>query len=386
MFHGLGVHMFFDWLTIEQDFQYQLPILDGGAYARVIIEDGEVVETGSLTAPAFLHKGSFCDSVLIKISGSVVRMSGNPSRWGRLDNLWGLSTLDACVSVFNNILSEIYGNCDKIPFFTKCTKVFYAQGSSCKSVGADGAIIKELHITENVTVGSENQRDYISGVSTLNYRNSSPRLHLNGQSVDWLSKMGNAPLIYPTLYNKSNELRLHSLGKIKRNFGEESEEFRYIQTLIDYCESVGLVRFELKLKSRYIQRENLQYWGLSNYEPLKKLLTDFVNIDQKLTVTSMDFETISQHLITSGVVDSTRSAITTAMYAHQWMHGQDFDLSKAQVKVHRARLRKIGIDIATKCNVSKFSPIFVTARREVKSNIATPPTWYIMPQILRAVA
>lgn len=380
--------MFFDWLTIEQDFGFQLPLLDGPAYARLVIEEGEVVHGAhELSAPAFSHKGSHCDSVLIKVSGSRIRMSGNPSRWGRVENLWGYRSIDQMVAVYNDILRDIYGNSDEIPQFTKCTKLLYAQGTACEVIGADGAIIRELHITENITVGAGNERDYISGLSTLRYRNSIPRLHTDGNSVDWLSKQGNAALIYPTVYNKAYEMQLHSLGKIVRAFGEQSEEALYLQKVIDYCIAVGLVRFELKLKNRYLQRNNMSYWGMSDYSPLESLMNEFINIDQKLSVTAMDFETISERLVTSGIVDTTRAANTTAMYALQWMHGQNFDLAKAQVKVHRARLRKIGIDIATKCNVSKFSPIFVTARREVKSNIATSPSWYAMPQIqLRAVA
>lgn len=379
--------MFYDWLTIEQDFGFQLPLLDGNAYARLVIEDGEVVETGSLCAPAFSHKGSFCDSVLIKVNGSIIRMSGNPSRWGRLDNLWGYRSIDLMVAVYNDILRDIYGNCDQIPQFTKCSKLFYAQGSPCDVIGSNGAIIRDLHITQNITVGAGNERDYISGLSTLRYRNSIPRLHTDGNSVDWLSKQGNAALIYPTVYNKAYEMELHSLGKITRAFGDESDQVLHIQNIIEYCRAVGLVRFELKLKNRYLQRNNLQYWGLSDYSSLESLMNEFTNIDHKLSVTAMDFETISERLLTSGIVDTTRAANTTAMYAIQWMHGHDFDLNKKAVQTHRARLRKIGIDIATKCNISKFSPVFVTACREVKSNIATPPSWYVMPQIqLRAVA
>lgn len=379
--------MFFDWMTMEQDFGFQLPLLDGNAYARLVVEGGEVVESGSLSSPAFSHKGSHCDSVLIKVNGSSIRMSGNPSRWGRIENLWGYTSVDPMVSVYNAILRDIYGNCDRIPQFTKCTKLYYAQGSACEVIGADGAIIRELHVTENISVGAGNERDYISGLSTLRYRHSGPRLHPDGNTVDWLTKLGNADLIYPSVYNKGYEMELHSLGKIARKFGDDSNEMRHLQNIIGYCRSVGLVRFEQKLKSRYLQRNNLQYWGLSDYSPLETLMNDFINIDQKLSVTSMDFETISERLLTLGIVETTRAANTTAMYALQWMHGQNFDLSKTQIQTHRARLRKIGIDIATKCNVSKFSPIFVTARREVKSNIAVPPSWYVLPQTqLRAVA
>lgn len=33
--------MFFDWLTIEQDFGFQLPILSDVAYQRIHLESGE---------------------------------------------------------------------------------------------------------------------------------------------------------------------------------------------------------------------------------------------------------------------------------------------------------------------------------------------------------
>lgn len=378
--------MFFDWLEIEQEFDYQLPLLDGNAYARLVVEDGAVVEEGGISSPAFSHKGSFCDSVRIKVNGSRLFMGGNPSRWGRVENLFGLRTIDQCVAVYNGILRDVFEGYDRIPQFTKCTKVFYADGTAMEHIGADGAIIKGFHATENVMVGAGNEKAYIAGISTLSYRNSIPHLFTNGYACDWASKKGNSPLIYPSVYCKGNELELHSLDKITRAFGPESDEVEHLKEVIDYCWAVGLVRFELKFKSRYIQRNGLQYWGLSNYSSIEPLLNEFVNIDKKLSVTAMDFETISECLLSSGVVESTKAANTTAMYALQWMHGQEFDPAKRQIKEHRARLRKIGIDIARPCNISKFSPIFVKAMTEVRSQICQPPSWYRLPSALRVVA
>ncbi|EEG8885769.1 Replication-associated protein G2P, partial [Salmonella enterica] len=205
--------MFYDWLTIEQDFGYQLPILSDVAYQRIHLESGEA---SALSQPTFQHKGSFCDVISISIRGSLLKVSGNPSRWGRLDNLFGLKSVDACVYVYNEILSLL-----GLPVFTKCTRLMPRQGKENEAVSlvADGACIRELHITSNRSVGKGNEDAYISGLSTLPYRNSVPRLHSNGKSVDWLSKKGNASLIYPTVYNKAHELALHSLQKIKSKFG-----------------------------------------------------------------------------------------------------------------------------------------------------------------------
>ncbi|MDO3419562.1 hypothetical protein QWI30_11300 [Citrobacter freundii] len=174
--------MFFDWLTIEQDFGFQLPILSDVAYQRIHLESGEA---SALSQPTFQHKGSFCDVVSISIRGSLLKVSGNPSRWGRLDNLFGLPTLDSCVSVFNTILAEI-----GLPQFTKCKRLMPGQAKENEKAPlvADGAIIKEVHITSNRAAGKGNEDDYISGLSTQPYRNSVPRLHSNGKSVDWLSK------------------------------------------------------------------------------------------------------------------------------------------------------------------------------------------------------
>ncbi|HCD1267818.1 TPA: Replication-associated protein G2P [Citrobacter freundii] len=369
--------MFFDWMTIEQDFGFQLPILSDVAYQRIHIDTGEV---SSLSQPAFHHKGSFCDSVKISIRGSLLKVSGNPSRWGRLDNLFGLPTVDSCVAVFNQILSEI-----GLPEFTKCTRLMPSQSKENEkaSLIADGAIIKELHITSNRAVGKGNEDDYISALSTQPYRNSIPNLHTNGKTVDWKSKKGFANLIYPSAYNKGHEIVLHSLTKIKNRFSEQSQEYKYITDLISFCKEQGVVRFEQKIKPRYIQKHRLNYWGLSDYSVLHKLHSDFLDLDKKLSVNAMDFETISDHLVSSGVVETTRAANTTAMYAIQWFHGHIFDFNKKAVQTHRARLRKIGIDIAQKCNVSKFSPVIVKQTREIKVQECVAPSWYVRPSHLR---
>lgn len=263
--------MFFDWLSIEQDFGYQLPIISDVAYQRIHLESGEA---SALSQPTFQHRGSFCDVVSISIRGSVLKMTGNPSRWGRLDNLFGLPTVDTCVMVFNQILAEL-----KLPLFTKCTRLMPGQSKENEKAHliTDGALIKELHITSNKSVGKGNEDDYISGLSTQPYRNSIPRLHSNGKSVDWLSKKGNVNLIYPTVYNKAHEIELHSLAKIKNKFSEDSKEYNYITSVIKYCKENGIVRFEQKLKSRFLQKQSLCYWGISDYSLLNKLHSEFLD-------------------------------------------------------------------------------------------------------------
>lgn len=370
--------MFFDWLTIEQDFGCQLPLLGECGYQRLHIDQstGEQTPLSLISQPTFRHQGSFCDTVSIQIRGSSLRMSGNPSRWDRLDNLFGFDTVDKCVAVFNQILSSL-----GLPHFSRVTRIFPTQTGESESVSwaCDGAVIRELHITTNRSVGEGNEDDYIKGLSTQPYRNSQPRLHSNGKSVDWLSKNGNAHLIYPTAYNKHFEICLHGLPKILRKFGEHSAEYAYVKNVAEYCRQNGVVRFEQKLKSRYLQKHKLHWWGYSDYSVLSDLQSQFISLDQRLVVTAMDFETIAERLISLGVVDTVRTANTTANYALQWMHGQSFDCNQRSVQTHRARLRKIGIDIAQPCNIAKFSPVFVRSAREVKVSDCPVPNWYKRP-------
>ncbi|QOI94929.1 phage/plasmid replication domain-containing protein [Aeromonas salmonicida] len=274
-----------------------------------------------------------------------------------------------------------------VPQFTKCTRIFYEDGSAMKVIGADGAIIKGLHTTENFMVGAENEKKYISAVSTISYRNSVPHLFTNGYGCDWKSKKNNSALIYPCVYAKGNELELHSLSKVTKVFGPESDQVEHLQRVIDFCWAVGLVRYELKFKYRYLQREGLQYWGKSDYSRLETVMSEFTSLDKKLSVSNMKFETIAQQLYSAGVVDSTRAANTTALYALEWFHGEHFDLSKSQTKIHRARLRKIGIDIGRPCNISQFSPVKMVSCTEIHRQECLPPSWYQMPKLqLRIVA
>lgn len=375
--------MFFDWLTMYQDYEFQLPILSDRHFLVIDTVTGDQIADRQ---PSFQHFGSFCTSIQIRISGNRVTMSGNPSRYDRLDNLFGFTRLEDCVAVYNRILLKL-----GLPPFTKCTNVNYCMAEETKrhQKFSDGAVIQELHITANRLVGEGCVDDYIKALSTQRYHNSIPRLHTNGKTTDWLSPQGNATFIYPSVYNKAHELVLHTLKKIEKRYGKDSHEFSYLQNIINYCQRMGVTRHELKLKSAFLRRHNFQYYGLFNPNDLKQHLNEFLNIDQKLQVTSMDIETITQKLINDGVCTNMKAANTTTLYALQWMHGHAFDLSKNQVKVHRARLRKIGIDIASTYDSSRHSPVYIKKATVIEVKELPIPDWYKMPEVqpaLRLVA
>lgn len=365
--------MFYDMLHIHQDFDFQLPLI--GDRASIVIDTATGKEL-SVWQPVHKKEGSFTTKLKIKISGNRLTVEGNPSRYNRIDNLFGYSRIDDCVSVYNEVLRDM-----GLPEFTPCTRIWLMTGQDGKKARkcSDGAIMTELHVTSNRSVGKGCEDDYLKGLSTLRYRNSIPELKSNGKTVDWKSKKGNAELMYPSVYNKGNEIGLHGLGKIKRAFGEQSEQYKYLLMLQKYCQEQGVVRFEQKLHSKFLSRHDLQFYGLVDEQKFRDLHEEFLNLDSRLQVTAMEIESISDRLIRLGICPNTLSARSTANYALEWMSGKTFDLNKSAVKVARSRLRKLGIDIAEKCDISRHSPVYVAKATEVVVRPLVAPSWYKQP-------
>lgn len=386
---------FLDWLKVYQDHDFELPLIADCAHIVVDTATGERMTTRQ---PPITHKGSFSTSIQITISGNRVTVSGNPSRFDRLENLFGFTSFEDCIGVYNRVLLSL-----GLPPFTKCRKVWYSQPDEKGRFDAvtDGAVFTEMHITSNVAVGQGNERDYIKGFSTLRYRNSLPHLFPNGRACDWRSAKGKASLVYPSVYDKAHELRLHALPKLRAGRAFEYQDhhgtthavpdqdhYQDLLRVIEFCESRGVVRFEQKLKSAFLRRENLRHYGLFCPSVLSDLHREFLALDDRLQVTAMTLETIADKLLRLGVCESTLAANTSALYAMQWMSGKTFDLSKSQVKTHRARLRKIGIDIADTCDITRHSPVMVRKAVEIEVTPLAMPDWYRRPvvQPLRLVA
>lgn len=60
----------------------------------------------------------------------------------------------------------------------------------------------------------------------------------------------------------------------------------------------------------------------------------------------MSFREVAKRLVDDGVVSNIKAAYSTAVYYQLWFEGEQFDLDSRSVQTHRARLRRIGFDIA----------------------------------------
>lgn len=375
--------MFIDWLTISQEHAFDLPVVCDVFTLTVDANTNEVLSTNQ---PRFKHEASHSTSVTIHVQGRKVRVEGNPSRIGRLDNLFGFTTIEQCVSVYNGLLAE-YG----LPAFTRCTVVNLRQGESGAKAGdwiADGAKIERIDLTTNVAMGEGNALAYLRGVSSQRIGHSIGFLYPNGRTVSWTPK-GNGKggrLQYRKAYDKAFEMDQNILPKIKRLYGDQSPEFAYVSRVRNYCAEQGVVRMEQELKSEFLQRECLSYWGLINERRFAELHDEFLKIDERLKVTAMDIVSISGQLVAEGLCPNLRSARTTASYALEWMTGAQLDFKKKQVNTHAALLNKIGINIRNACDTSRFAPVFVRQCREINKQPLAMPTWYQRPNHLQQVA
>lgn len=400
--------MFFDWLDIEQTFPEPLPVfnetldIDENGNISVIPAAAEMgairvdCRTGEMSDHMkcfpIKYEGSYDDKITISVTGHTLRVRGNPSRIGREENLFGYTSIDQCVEAYNRLL-RAYG----LPGFSKTTSikrgrcsrtgraVLHGDGFNVRRVDrdtgrstlvSDGAVLKEVHVTTNAAVGEGNETAYLKGIAHQPIAYSLPNLHPNGQTVDWRSERGNAPLVYRSVYCKAYELTLHALSKAKRA-GRSTE---YLNRVIAYCRQHGVVRFESKIKGRHLSRAGLRLYGTFEDAALFQVHRELVELDRKLSVTRTDMETIAQQLIREHVVESTKAANTTASYFFLWLNGQPMDTSKRQVKEHRARLRKIGIDIGKPADLTRFSPVNVIRAQEIVRTELAVPDWYQLPE------
>lgn len=97
----------------------------------------------------------------------------------------------------------------------------------------------------------------------------------------------------------------------------------------------------------------------------------------------MNILNISKTLLEKGICSNTKSANSTALIAINWMYGEDYSAkiksNHGRLKTHRARLRRIGIDIAKPCNISIFNPVTVREVKQITRQPLQQPDFYRHP-------
>ncbi|WP_241149504.1 phage/plasmid replication domain-containing protein [Pseudomonas viridiflava] len=372
-----------DWLKVHQEYDFDLPQVVDIVIETICARTGQRLSTRQ---PQFKHDGSFSTAIHIKVEGRKLTVDGNPSRIDRLDNLFGFTTIEQCIAVYNRILAEY-----NLPAFTRCTSWQIRSVQEDKgvrsSVVSNGACIDRIDLTTNRSVGEGNVLPYLRALSTQRIGYSIGHLYPNGRTVDWKSIKGNVRLQYRKAYDKAFEIADKLIPKVKKLLGEQSSEFQYVQQVYDFCIQTGVVRMEQELKQEFLIKHQLHFWGLFDEEKFQSLHDEFLGCDSRLQVTAMEHQTIADKLLADGIVNSVQSANATASYAYKWMNGHTFDFKKSQVKKVRAWLRRIGIDIANPSDSTRHPAMFVKRCEEVVTcDVLSIPAWYKRPNHLQLAA
>jgi II/X family phage/plasmid replication protein len=364
---------FIDQLFIQQDHhEGNLPLV-----GRHVIERVEL-ETGEMLPPSVNQKvleGSFSTKLTIRCDGTRIRVEGNPSRWQRVDNLFGLQTLDECVAVYNHVLASY-----DLPPFTKNTRFAHRQspdGKSSSLVG-NGAEITLVDWTRNHAVGKGREQSFIRGLSSMQIgRGRKPKLYPDGNTCNWGE---GSTWIMDKLYNKAIELQRHLVKSKRKKEGVTEEVLSYVTKLIEYCESFGVVREEHSLRQALLKRHNLQFYGNVTEQDFYHHLQDIENAMKTIHISHDEHQSIADQLLSLGVVKSRQAANATQSYAILWQQGADIrqSLGSSQFYEHKARLKSIGIDIGQQFDVSRVCP---TLKRSevIEVKPLDVPSWYKMP-------
>lgn len=326
---------FVDWVSMRQSHTQELPIVSAG----VVWSADEAGQVQWRTVKAKQVEGSHETSVQIRCDGHTVSFSGNVSRFGRPDNLFGFD-LDECINIINGIVGSL-----GLPPFTAGEKFYRnvrTQHGFVLVPAWTGASITRIDLTSNFETGSmANARAYMEWLAS---QQGSARIkvgtHGDGETVDW--GRGSRAL-YAKAYLKYFELLRHNGPR----------------PIIDHCEAVGLVRFEVTFKATWLHNNGCNYLGGFDMSLLQTAFDERRSVMTRAEHTHDDLAELPNHFRRT---------------ARDYLAGDNVagNLSLATFKRHRKALLPFGIDIAVKRNVIEFKPRV----RVIEVRPAAIPSWY----------
>lgn len=350
--------VFCDWVSIYQHHPQGLPLLNDGAVFKYDA-DGTLE---CMTLKKARIEGSYATSVFIRCDGSTVMFEGNVSKFGRKDNLFGFS-FDQCIQRINALLVKL-----NLPPFTIGTPSHRQLPNGQWEKMYSGARVSRMDITQNFCAGSASRAAaFMTWLSTQQASRMKTHVYGHGETVEF---GGGSRLVYTKAYLKAAELLKHAKklkteidieinGEIFKGLGSSKEIDSYVQDLSDWCDSVGLIRWESTYKSTWLIQNNQQYLGAIDMAVIFK---DFEKRKEVFTRSNIDFD------------DMTVLPAKLLSVYRMWAAGDDITskYSRSQFYKHRKALLGYGVDIAIRGKVTAF-PI---RTRVLTLSHAVPPAFY----------
>lgn len=355
---------FIDKVNVMQVHDQELPYLGKNGALEYDLFTGETSNVLKVQGK-FPIKSSYSTSLRVHCDGSRVYMEGNPSRFGRCENLFGLTSLEDCIAVYNHVLKQL----GLPPFTTGRFEFLQGKENAKQKKTYSGAVFTHIDITKNHMVDAGNCYAFLRALSTLSLPNGKhPFLYPNGATVDWSSsKCGRgSSWHYSKCYIKHVDLVDNRSSNLR---DASSDDEAYYDQVIDHCKTHGVIREEHSFKAKKLKRYDLCYFGYTSLEKLVNhhSLTTLEQLTQTLEVATMDYITIADQLLQKHVVKSRQSANATAHVAYSWMNNPSFcDQPKnSQFYVHKKRLKALGLDISIPFRADRNVLPMVRNQREI---------------------
>lgn len=371
-----------DWLSIYEDHAADVPVhaAEIGVWCDPV--SGEILRESTR---GVVHRGSFSSSVHIRSRGSRVEVSGNPSKWGKPDALFGLASVDQAIAVYNRILIDL-----GLPPFSVGASYPQApetvsdrHGSSRVSpsgflqssdaVSYVGPRITRVDLTENFSVGRGAVSAYQSWLTTQSLQIPGPRRLGRMPFPGTVTFGGSAARTQTVCYEKGPELRAH-IGDITRRMdpAEREETREYLGRLADWCDSQGVVRWEVRFGRKWLGECGAfrpEWWYGRD---LEKVVDNFRVLGHE-GATVIDWRNdLENELVADGVTERQAGRIRDAVLA--WLSGAGIPagISDRTWRRYAQLVRPYGINLLAAPNVVAL-PVRV---RDVSVASVSPPAFY----------
>lgn len=404
--------MFCDWLNVWQQFsEAEFPDFNGGRVVsvdgacglsreKVVDRDtGEITEAWAIsgsddieysTAKFSQHRGSFETTLMIRMVNGRLEVRGNPSAYGRLDNLFGVG-LDDGIAIYNEVLAGL-----GLPVFTEGEEMDqWLQNEQTWSKQYTGAHVTRADYTINQAVGMGRVRDYNRWIAQQKLSHSSP----DDEALEKFARWDFATVYSSTSkywinakhYDKAEALEELTLpeylkklrkaardGKISksevRTLYKEAED--YLGKLAEWCAELGVVRSEWSLRNRWFQQHTGAGWW-------KPCVTD----SELLDVVAKERDKIAMRAIVYQEESYDSLSASEFRALDQWKKGKVLKASaggtvpdRTFYRLRSGILEKTGYDIAARplvnAGASEFRPIYFQVRPLA---LCDAPVWYQRP-------
>ena len=326
--------LFIDWLTIRQVHPAGgLPLVSDGTTLRT--DDTGVIQYELINRDEI--EGSFDSRMWLRCDGNMVEFHGNIARYCRRDNVFGYGWSETIRRV-NELL-----NLHSLPPFESGEKFRYADAGLVWT----GARCSRIDITVNYAAGSVGDAQRVLHALSQHHVGRQ-RGTVSPDEATVMYGYG-SKYVSGKVYLKHVELEKHRRKKSGAHVDAE---------VVEFCRTVGMLREEFTLKSRFLTQTGLCWLG--ELDPAQ-LHAVYRSRSQFKRFREMEIKD------TSALSAGARG--TLARYEQGEPHG----LKRATFYRHRAEILKVcGIDISVPRNVEKIAPPV----RVVSVQPMVAPEWY----------